>query len=204
MGIMSSTDRKTENPKSNSRNEPDDGWLPALREPVKAFTEGGECKDLIIDYIACKNEAEEKNEDSFTKCKHVREMLDKCYDAHSDYYSPIYEDVEPVVDSMLTEIKALFPPKQGREDDDDDFVEARVCEFMVGGDCKEAFMTALQECLVDKTEDDDSSKCVRDLMMLKKCMDAHSDYYQPILGAVNSGYQLYQSLLLSKLKGGGD
>ncbi|CAA7039254.1 unnamed protein product [Microthlaspi erraticum] len=63
----------------------EDDWLPALGEPVKAFTEGGECKDLIIDYIACKDEAEEKNEDSFTKCKHVKEMLDKCYDAHSDY-----------------------------------------------------------------------------------------------------------------------
>ncbi|CAA7039252.1 unnamed protein product [Microthlaspi erraticum] len=200
MGITSST----ENPKFNLRND---------TEAMKALMKGGKCYDLLMESNACEDEAEKKNEDSVTKCEHVNKMWKQCFGDHLD---PIIEalepsimaEVEPAVVSMFSEeMEALFPPKQGdaKERDDDDDVEARLREFMEGGGCKESFITAFQECTEDKTGDDDedfSTKCLNGMMMLKKCMGAHSDYYQPILRPVNSGYQLYESLLLSKLNGG--
>ncbi|KAF8104609.1 hypothetical protein N665_0171s0110 [Sinapis alba] len=53
---------------------------------------------------------------------------------------------------------------------------------MKAGGCKESF-TAWDVCIkeAEKNKEDIVSKCVEVTSTLHKCMDAHSDYYQPIL-----------------------
>ena len=57
-----------------------------------------------------------------------------------------------------------------------------VCEFMKGGSCKESFM-AWEVCVEEakKKKEDIVTKCMEVSTTLCKCMDAHSDYYEPIL-----------------------
>ncbi|XP_029116296.1 uncharacterized protein [Elaeis guineensis] len=62
--------------------------------------------------------------------------------------------------------------------------ECGFCLFMKGGGCKEAFI-AWEKCVeeADKTGEDAVDKCFEVTTLLKKCMDAHADYYAPILVA---------------------
>ncbi|CAL9215422.1 unnamed protein product [Arabidopsis halleri] len=95
--------------------------------------------------------------------------------------------VEAAVDGLWRELYALLPPKVGesstdqpKEGDterDDELLVERFCEFMKGGDCKESFKT-LEDCV---KESGSVLKCTKHLPMLIKCVDAHSDYYKPII-----------------------
>ncbi|EOA36622.1 hypothetical protein CARUB_v10011860mg [Capsella rubella] len=62
--------------------------------------------------------------------------------------------------------------------------ECGFCLFMKGGGCKDSFV-AWEECVeeAEKTNEDIVTKCMEVTSLLKKCMDEHSDYYQPILAA---------------------
>ncbi|VVA91264.1 unnamed protein product [Arabis nemorensis] len=55
---------------------------------------------------------------------------------------------------------------------------------MKGGGCKDTF-TAWEDCVeeAEKNKEDIVTKCMEVTSALKKCMDANSDYYQPILAA---------------------
>ena len=62
--------------------------------------------------------------------------------------------------------------------------ECGFCLFMKGGGCKDAFV-AWEKCIQeaeDKNEDI-VEKCFEVTGALKKCMEAHADYYEPILQA---------------------
>ncbi|KAL6291893.1 hypothetical protein ACE6H2_000035 [Prunus campanulata] len=70
------------------------------------------------------------------------------------------------------------------EDDEEEPGECGFCVFMKGGGCKESF-TAWEQCIEEseKNKEDIVEKCFEVTSALKKCMEAHPDYYQPILQA---------------------
>lgn len=62
--------------------------------------------------------------------------------------------------------------------------ECGFCLFMKGGGCKDAFV-AWEECVeaAEKEGSDMVERCFQATANLKKCMDAHADYYAPVLQA---------------------
>ncbi|KAG2319901.1 hypothetical protein Bca4012_053851 [Brassica carinata] len=83
------------------------------------------------------------------------------------------------------------PPKGGGDaEEEEEEGECGFCLFMKGGGCKESF-TAWEVCVeeAEKNKEDIVTKCMEITSTLKKCMDAHSDYYQPILAAEKAAEQ---------------
>lgn len=79
------------------------------------------------------------------------------------------------MEMAMRELNAILPPKL--VDSSEDELSVRFCDFMKAGGCKESF-----KALLDCAEDTDSyTKCKQHFPLLKKCMDAHFGYYQPIL-----------------------
>ncbi|XP_062188940.1 uncharacterized protein LOC133892270 [Phragmites australis] len=62
--------------------------------------------------------------------------------------------------------------------------ECGFCLFMKAGGCKDAFV-AWEECVeaAQKEDSDMVERCYQATANLKKCMDAHADYYAPVLQA---------------------
>ncbi|KAJ4963832.1 hypothetical protein NE237_023771 [Protea cynaroides] len=62
--------------------------------------------------------------------------------------------------------------------------ECAFCLFMKGGGCRDEFI-AWENCIEEagKNEEDIVEKCFEVTRLLKKCMEAHSDYYEPVLKA---------------------
>ncbi|KAL9276201.1 hypothetical protein ACSQ67_026256 [Phaseolus vulgaris] len=62
--------------------------------------------------------------------------------------------------------------------------ECGFCLFMKGGGCRDAFI-GWEKCVqeAETNNDDLLEKCAHVTAALKQCMDAHSDYYEPILRA---------------------
>ena len=62
--------------------------------------------------------------------------------------------------------------------------ECGFCLFMKGGGCRESFI-AWENCIeeAEKNKEDIVEKCFQVTGALKKCMEAHADYYEPILRA---------------------
>ncbi|KAF8040468.1 hypothetical protein BT93_B2634 [Corymbia citriodora subsp. variegata] len=62
--------------------------------------------------------------------------------------------------------------------------ECGFCLFMKAGGCKDAFV-GWEKCIeeAEKSQEDIVDKCYQATAALKKCMEAHSDYYEPILRA---------------------
>ncbi|XP_043708296.1 uncharacterized protein LOC122657606 [Telopea speciosissima] len=73
----------------------------------------------------------------------------------------------------------------GEEDDEDEEEgECGFCLFMKGGGCKDEFI-AWENCIeeAESHKEDIVEKCFEVTGLLKKCMEAHSDYYEPVLKA---------------------
>lgn len=71
------------------------------------------------------------------------------------------------------------------DDEKNEEDEKKFVAFMKGGDCKESFTAWYIDCNFTEEEakenkEDLNTKCARLFGMLIKCVDAHSDYYQPI------------------------
>ncbi|EPS67438.1 hypothetical protein M569_07342, partial [Genlisea aurea] len=62
--------------------------------------------------------------------------------------------------------------------------ECGFCLFMKGGGCRETFIE-WEKCVEEgeKNKEDIVEKCFGATDALKKCMEAHSDYYGPLLQA---------------------
>lgn len=73
---------------------------------------------------------------------------------------------------------------EGEEAEEEEEGECGFCLFMKGGGCKESFI-AWENCVEEseKNKEDVVEKCFEVTSALKKCMEAHADYYQPILHA---------------------
>lgn len=72
----------------------------------------------------------------------------------------------------------------GDEEGEEEEGECGFCLFMKGGGCKETFIE-WEKCVEEseKKNEDIVEKCFQVTTALKKCMEAHSDYYSPILQA---------------------
>lgn len=71
--------------------------------------------------------------------------------------------------------------EEGEEEEEG---ECGFCLFMKGGGCRDSF-TDWEKCIeeAEKNNEDIVDKCADITGALKKCMEAHSDYYAPILRA---------------------
>lgn len=72
----------------------------------------------------------------------------------------------------------------GEEEEEEEEGECGFCLFMKGGGCRDQFI-AWENCIeaAEKNKEDIVDKCFEVTSNLKKCMEAHSDYYEPILRA---------------------
>ncbi|KAJ0495134.1 hypothetical protein HanIR_Chr12g0605511 [Helianthus annuus] len=79
---------------------------------------------------------------------------------------------------------------QEHEDEEEEEGECGFCLFMKGGGCKEVFIN-WENCIEEgeKNKENIVDKCFDVTSALKKCMEAHSDYYAPILQAENAAEQ---------------
>uniref|UniRef100_A0A0D9WVM6 GCK domain-containing protein n=1 Tax=Leersia perrieri TaxID=77586 RepID=A0A0D9WVM6_9ORYZ len=71
------------------------------------------------------------------------------------------------------------------EEEEEEEGECGFCLYMKGGGCRDAFV-AWEECVeaAGKEEGADMvERCFEVTANLKKCMDAHADYYAPVLRA---------------------
>ncbi|XP_060215264.1 uncharacterized protein LOC132642041 [Lycium barbarum] len=70
------------------------------------------------------------------------------------------------------------------EEEEEEEGECGFCLFMKGGGCKDSFIE-WEKCIEEgeKNKEDIVEKCFEVTSALKKCMEAHSDYYAPILQA---------------------
>ncbi|XP_042485646.1 uncharacterized protein LOC122065888 [Macadamia integrifolia] len=68
--------------------------------------------------------------------------------------------------------------------EDEEEGECGFCLFMKGGGCKDEFI-AWENCIeaAEKNDEDIVEKCFEVTSLLKKCMEAHPDYYEPVLKA---------------------
>ncbi|KAL0282206.1 UNVERIFIED_CONTAM: hypothetical protein Sangu_2964200 [Sesamum angustifolium] len=76
------------------------------------------------------------------------------------------------------------PVKEGAEGEEQEEGECGFCLFMKGGGCIETFID-WEKCVEEgeKNKEDIVEKCFQATAALKKCMEAHSDYYAPLLRA---------------------
>ncbi|XP_021739960.1 uncharacterized protein LOC110706359 [Chenopodium quinoa] len=101
------------------------------------------------------------------------------------------ENPDPkILEDQIPEIsdQPSNPDEKGREnggeEEEEEEGECGFCLFMKGGGCKDEFV-AWEKCVEDseKNQEDIVEKCFEVTGNLKKCMIAHSDYYEPILRA---------------------
>ena len=73
---------------------------------------------------------------------------------------------------------------EGEEEEEEEEGECGFCLFMKAGGCRDTFV-AWEECVeaAQKDGDDMVERCHEATANLKKCMDAHADYYAPLLRA---------------------
>lgn len=90
------------------------------------------------------------------------------------------------LDRSKTPTKENGDEDQGKEseEEEEEVGECGFCLFMKGGGCKDAFV-AWENCIeeAEKKNEDIVEKCFEVTGALKKCMEAHADYYEPILQA---------------------
>ncbi|WVZ61943.1 hypothetical protein U9M48_011748 [Paspalum notatum var. saurae] len=95
----------------------------------------------------------------------------------------------------------------GKEDEEgEEEGECGFCLYMKAGGCKDAFV-AWEECVeaAQKEGADMVERCYDATSNLKKCMDAHADYYAPVLQAeqaVNERAEADAAAAAEKDKGG--
>lgn len=89
----------------------------------------------------------------------------------------------PPASSPETKDCDVEDPKQ-EEEEEEEKAECGFCLYMKGGGCKDEFV-AWEKCVEDAERDkeDIAEKCFGITSKLKQCMEAHADYYEPILSA---------------------
>jgi hypothetical protein len=92
----------------------------------------------------------------------------------------------------LEETDQTNTPMTGNEEEEEEEEEGECgfCLFMKGGGCKDAFV-AWEDCIkqVEENNEDIVEKCFEITSALKLCMEAHADYYEPILRAEKAAEQ---------------
>ncbi|XP_039040421.1 uncharacterized protein LOC120178699 [Hibiscus syriacus] len=72
----------------------------------------------------------------------------------------------------------------GGEEEEEEEGECGFCLFMKAGGCKDSFV-GWENCIreAEENKQDIVEKCFEATAALRKCMEAHADYYEPILRA---------------------
>ncbi|CAH8382521.1 unnamed protein product [Eruca vesicaria subsp. sativa] len=85
------------------------------------------------------------------------------------------------------------PAESGQEKEEEEEGGCGFCVFMKEGGCRESF-TAWEVCLeeAEKNKEDFVTKCMEIDGLLHKCMEAHSDYYHPILAAEKAAAEQFK------------
>lgn len=111
--------------------------------------------------------------------------------------SKTLEDQAPIGSNIVQEEKnsaesGKIPESGGDDEGGEDLAEEEeeeegecgFCLFMKGGGCRDSFMD-WEKCIeeAEKNKEDIVEKCFEVTGALKKCMEAHADYYAPILKA---------------------
>ncbi|KAF7809094.1 cilia- and flagella-associated protein 251 isoform X3 [Senna tora] len=95
------------------------------------------------------------------------------------------QNQEPIeqLDSPI-DAKPEDAPSDQQEEEGEEEGECGFCLFMKAGGCRDSFI-AWEKCIeeAEKNNEDVVDKCVEVTGTLKKCMEAHADYYEPILRA---------------------
>ena len=99
--------------------------------------------------------------------------------------SPNHECTDPQTPTNPSDASAAnsgggIKGQEGEEDEG----ECGFCLFMKAGGCKESFV-GWENCIqeAEENKEDVVEKCFEATSALKKCMEAHADYYEPILRA---------------------
>ncbi|TMX02897.1 hypothetical protein EJD97_019337 [Solanum chilense] len=81
-----------------------------------------------------------------------------------------------------TETQEEIIKKDEEKQDEEEEEECGFCLFMKEGGCRESFID-WEKCVEpgDNNNEDIAEKCFEVTSALQKCMEAHSDYYAPIL-----------------------
>lgn len=92
------------------------------------------------------------------------------------------EDLEQK--SNLSDKESVEEATGGEGEEEEEEGECGFCLFMKGGGCKETFVD-WEKCVEEgeNNNEDIVEKCFEATSALKKCMEAHSDYYAPLLQA---------------------
>jgi len=111
---------------------------------------------------------------------------------------PSFDDPEAIESFTSTktleetdQTNAPMSENQKEEDEDEEEEgECGFCLFMKGGGCKDAFI-AWEDCIkqAEENNEDIVEKCFEVTSALKLCMEAHADYYEPILKAEKAAEQ---------------
>ncbi|KAI3744473.1 hypothetical protein L1987_57554 [Smallanthus sonchifolius] len=82
------------------------------------------------------------------------------------------------------------PTNENQEAEGEEEGECGFCLFMKGGECKQVFID-WENCIEEgeKKNENIVDKCFEVTSALKKCMEANSDYYGPILQAEKAAEQ---------------
>ncbi|XP_075480760.1 uncharacterized protein LOC142521442 [Primulina tabacum] len=102
------------------------------------------------------------------------------------------ESSDPPSDTKPEEIKenSVEGNGDGEGEKEEEEGECGFCLFMKGGGCKDTFVD-WEKCVEEgeKNGEDIVEKCFQATAALRKCMDAHSDYYAPLLEAEKSAQE---------------
>ncbi|XP_042496256.1 uncharacterized protein LOC122075331 [Macadamia integrifolia] len=87
-------------------------------------------------------------------------------------------------DSGVSDQLNVSGSEEGEGGEDEEEGECGFCLFMKGGGCRDSFIS-WEKCVEDaeKNKEDVVEKCSAITGILHKCMEAHADYYEPILRA---------------------
>ncbi|XP_059658479.1 uncharacterized protein LOC132304777 [Cornus florida] len=100
--------------------------------------------------------------------------------------TPIHASDQPAVQEKetLEESQGQNDSKKDQEGEYEEEGECGFCLFMKEGGCRESF-TTWENCVQDaeKKKEDIIEKCSEMTRMLHQCMEAHQDYYGPLLAA---------------------
>ncbi|KAI3934662.1 hypothetical protein MKX01_012202 [Papaver californicum] len=113
------------------------------------------------------------------------ETLEKNTEEIPNQTNPIQETLENQnSDVVLLDQKTTDSSNKGGEKKEEEEAECGFCLYMKGGGCKDSFI-AWEKCMEEAEEkkEDVVEKCFQVTLSLKNCMEAHPDYYEPILRA---------------------
>ncbi|KAL2559461.1 uncharacterized protein Fot_04200 [Forsythia ovata] len=87
-------------------------------------------------------------------------------------------------ETMREEVSEESINEGDRNEEEEEEGECGFCLFMKGGGCKDTFIE-WEKCIEEgeKNKQDIVEKCFQATAALKTCMEAHADYYAPILQA---------------------